>query len=181
MEILRLSGDAALYFLTFSVVEWLPIFVGEDPCRIFTDSLNFCHDQKGLRVNAFVIMPTHVHLIVLDSDMNVERLQQSLTDMRKFTGRRLADHFEQNLPAAWRQVMHDTPRTDRERQIWQQSRHPEAIQSQAFWRSKIDYLHDNPRRKGLVRDATHWRFSSAAYWLLDPPGETDVILTAVEW
>lgn len=42
----------------------------------------------------------------------------------------------------------------------------------------MDYIHDNPVRKGLVWEATAWRFSSAAYWLLDPPGESDVILTA---
>lgn len=41
------------------------------------------------------------------------------------------------------------------------------------------YLHDNPRRKGLVREGTAWRFSSAGYWLSD--GETDVELTGVAW
>ena len=46
---------------------------------------------------------------------------------------------------------------------------------------ELDYLHDNPRRKGLVRDGMSWRFSSAGYWLLDPPGESDVMLTALEW
>ncbi|MBK8985228.1 MAG: hypothetical protein IPM39_03965 [Chloroflexi bacterium] len=45
----------------------------------------------------------------------------------------------------------------------------------------MDYVHDNPVRKGLVWEATAWRFSSATYWLLDPPGESDVILTAVTW
>jgi hypothetical protein len=45
----------------------------------------------------------------------------------------------------------------------------------------VDYIHDNPVSKGLVREATVWRFSLAAYWLLDPPGESDVILTAMTW
>ncbi|HOU14599.1 MAG TPA: hypothetical protein PKZ84_15950 [Anaerolineae bacterium] len=42
-------------------------------------------------------------------------------------------------------------------------------------------MHDNPRRKGLVREATAWRFSSAAYWLLEPAGEPDVIMATIEW
>ena len=41
--------------------------------------------------------------------------------------------------------------------------------------------HDNPKRKGIVIDPTAWRFSSAAWWLLDMPGYSDVILTAIEW
>jgi REP element-mobilizing transposase RayT len=181
MEVLRICQDAALYYLTFSVVHWLPVFVSEEPCLIITESLNFCHREKGLRTNAFVIMPTHMHLIGSDADFDVERLSQTLTDMRKYTGQRLADYCERKMPTAFGQMLRGTLRTDRARQFWQPSRHPEAIWSQAFWQTKMDYLHDNPRRKGLVRDATHWRFSSAAYWLLDPPGESDVVLTAIEW
>ena len=92
MEVLRICQDAALYYLTFSVVHWLPVFVSEEPCLIITESLNFCHREKGLRTNAFVIMPTHMHLIGSDADFDVERLSQTLTDMRKYTGQRLADY-----------------------------------------------------------------------------------------
>src|SRR5262249_52052287 len=42
------------------VIEWLPVFVAEAPCKIVCDGLNFCHKNKGLRVNAFVIMPRHL-------------------------------------------------------------------------------------------------------------------------
>lgn len=181
MEVLRIHDDAALYYLTFSVVQWLPVFVSEEPCLIVTESLNYCHREKSLRINAFVIMPTHLHLIVSDADFNSQRLRQTLTDMRKYTGRQLADYCDQKMPAVFRQILRSARREDRARHFWQQSRHPEAIWSYTFWRTKVDYVHDNPRRKGLVRDATHWRFSSAAYWLLDPPRESDVVLTQVAW
>jgi hypothetical protein len=46
---------------TVSVVNWLPVFVSEDACRIVTGSLNYCREHKGLRVNAYVIMPTDLH------------------------------------------------------------------------------------------------------------------------
>ncbi len=181
METLRFCDDAALYFLTFSVVEWLPVFVAEEPCLIVTESLNFCHREKGLRTNAFVIMPTHMHLIAADAGFDVERLRRTLAEMRRHIAKQLISYCEQHMPAAFGQVLHSTRRSDREKQFWQQSRHPEAIWSRAFWQTKIDYLHDNPRRKGLVWDPTNWRFSSAAYWVLDPPGRSDVVLTAVEW
>jgi len=184
----RSNHAVALYYLTFSVVQWLPVFVSEEPCLSVTESLDFCHREKGLRTNTFVIVPTHLHLIVWGADFDIQRLRQTLTAMRKYTGQRLADYgglpgqlCEQKMQAVSGQVLHSTRRTDRTRQFWQQSRHPEAIWSQTFWRTKVDYLHDNPRRKGLVWDVTHWRFSSAAYWLLDPPGESDVVLTALEW
>ena len=181
MESLRIHEDIPVYYLTFSIIDWLPVFTGEEPCLIMAESLNFCHREKGLRVNAFVFMPTHLHVIATDAEFDTKRLQQTITDLRKYTGKRLADYCDQHMPAAFGRSLRDTPRVDRTRQFWQQGRHPEAILSRSFWQTKVDYLHDNPTRKGLVRDATHWRFSSAAQWVLDPPGKSDVVLTTLEW
>ena len=55
MEFLRIHEDIPVYYLTFSIIDWLPIFIGEEPCLIMAESLNFCHREKGLRVNALVI------------------------------------------------------------------------------------------------------------------------------
>ncbi len=181
VETYKIQEGAAIYYLTFTVVEWLPVFIAEEPCLIVTDSLNFCHHHKSLRVNAFVIMPTHAHLILFDADYNVARLRKTVNDMRQFTGRRLADYCEQRMPDVYRDVIDHSRRVDRMRQFWQPSRHPIGILTAAFWQTKIAYIHDNPRRKGLVREGVAWRFSSAGYWLSDPPGESDVILTGIEW
>ncbi len=45
-------SDGALFYVSFSLVDWLPIFVSEEACKIVTESLNFCRCLKGLRVNA---------------------------------------------------------------------------------------------------------------------------------
>ncbi len=63
MERYRISNDGAVCFVTMSIVDWLPVFVSEPACRILSDSLNFCHQRKGPRINAYVIMPTHFHAI----------------------------------------------------------------------------------------------------------------------
>ena len=62
MEVYRITQDASVHYITYSIVDWLPTFVSESPCRIITDSLRHCHDHKGLRVNAYVIMPTHLRI-----------------------------------------------------------------------------------------------------------------------
>ena len=91
MERYRIHPEAAVYYLTYSVVEWLPVFVSQETCRIITDSLTFCHRAKHLRINAYVLMPTHLHLIGFDADLDSERLARTLTDFRKYTGRQLSD------------------------------------------------------------------------------------------
>ena len=99
MERYRFHSDGALFYVTFSVVDWLPIFVSKAACMIVTESLDFCHRQKGLRINAYVIMPTHLHAILFHADFQAKTLEQVVTDFRKFTGRRLADYWEQEFRA----------------------------------------------------------------------------------
>ena len=181
MERYRIGPDTAVYFVTFSVVEWLPIFVNEDAFQIVTDSLNFCHRQKQMRTNAYVIMPTHFHAIVFDADGRSDRLQDSLTQFRKFTGRSLADYCDKHAPVCFREVLKETAPDDRERRFWQRSWHPEGIETEKFWKQKLDYLHENPCRKGLTRRGCEWRFSSAAYFVSDCAIPNDVLLTPLEW
>ena len=92
METYRIHDDTSVYFVTYSVVSWLPLFVSERACRIVTDSLAFCHAHKGLRVNAYVIMPTHIHAILFDHEHDPARLTAALDAFRRYTGRALADY-----------------------------------------------------------------------------------------
>ncbi len=177
----RMHAEAAVYFVTYSVVEWLPVFVSEGACRIVTESLGFCHQEKGLRINAYVIMPTHIHAIFFDKEFDSERLQDGLADFRKFTGRSLSDFCSRNMPPCFAETLRAEATADRQRRFWQPSRHPEAIQSEWFWKQKLDYLHDNPCRKGLVTRADHWRFSSAGFYLSDGQQSCDVTISPIEW
>jgi hypothetical protein len=122
-----------------------------------------------------------MHLIVFDSDLNSERLVRTLADFRKFTGRQLSDHCTQHGPKCFQETLHDQAIADRARRFWQPSRHPEAIQEERFWQQKLNYLHDNPCRKGLVRSPDHWRFSSAAWYMSGGAQAVDVPLTAIAW
>ncbi len=181
MERYRIRPDAAVYFVTYSIVQWLPVFISEAACRIVIDSLNYCYQEKSLRTNAFVIMPTHMHAIFFDRDFDSARLARTLADFRKFTGRSLSDFCAHHLPNCFDDTLRKTAIADRQRRFWQPSRHPEAIETEKFWRQKLDYLHENPCRKGLVLRADYWRFSSAAYYVSDGQRQFDVKIDALDW
>ncbi|HLJ09831.1 MAG TPA: hypothetical protein VKU82_01510 [Planctomycetaceae bacterium] len=181
MERYRISEGASVYFVTFSIVDWLPIFVSDEPCRIVAGSLKYCHEHKGLRVNAYVIMPTHIHMIAFDADFDSARLSAALTDFRKFTGRSLADYCDAHSPGCICAVLREAAGDDRERRLWQSSRHPEAITSEPFWQQKLDYLHANPCRKGLVLRPEYWRYSSAGYLLSDGELPCEIPLAPIVW
>jgi hypothetical protein len=126
-------------------------------------------------------MPTHFHAILFHADFQASALEQAVTDSRKFTGRKLADYCATYMPASFHNVLLEQGGRDRERRLWQPTRHPVQIETENFWQSKIDYLHQNPVRKGLVREAEHWRFSSASYWASGGRIDNAVPLSTIVW
>jgi len=144
MEVYRIHDDVSVYFVTYSVVSWLPVFVRERACRLLTDSLSFCQGEKGLRVNAYVILPTHLHAIMFDHEYDSVRLSRSLDEFRRYTGHVLADFCVGNQPTVSSQVLRECAGADRQRRFWQPTRRPIAIQTERFWKQKLDYIHGNP-------------------------------------
>ncbi len=51
--------------------------------------------------------------------------------------------------------------TDREYQVWQEGIKPKLIQNNMMMKNKIDYIHNNPVKRGYIDEAKHWRYSSA--------------------
>ena len=179
LERYQIHAEAGLYLCTFSVTDWLPVFVTEKSCQIITDSLAYCQQHKQLGLDAFVIMPTHLHVIVFDREWNSTRLEQTLVDFRKFTGRVLAQFCGESMPLCFAAALSAAAGDDRDHRFWQPTRHPESITTEKFHNQKRDYLHDNPRRKGLVRHPADWRWSSAKYY--ETGQGSAVSVTPVVW
>lgn len=179
MDRYRIVDGVGVYFITFTIVDWLPVFVDEIPISILMDSLKYCIAYKNLRVNSYVIMPNHMHAIVFDARFDSPKLKQTLADFRKFTGRQLSDYVVRQYSTAISSVLRSKELKDRERRFWQSGWHAEGIYSEYFWDQKANYLHCNPCRKGLVRSPQDWRYSSAAYWLEGKP--VDLPIADVIW
>jgi putative transposase len=181
METYRISDEASVYYVTYSIVDWLPVFVSESACRIVTDCFVHCQQHKGLCVNAYVIMPTHLHAIVFEHEHDSTRLATTLDEFRRFTGRSLCDFCAAHMPSVFSDSFRAAATNDRKRRFWQATRHPVAVHGIEFWKTKLDYLHANPCRKGLVLYPEDWRFSSARYYANPAENGGDVLITQFAW
>ena len=179
MDRYKIIDNVGVYFITFTVVDWLPVFVDESPNSILIDSLKYCIDNKGLRVNAYVIMPNHLHAVVFNTEFDSSALHQALTDFRKFTGQALTGYVNTRFSKAISSILQQEKLEDRKRRFWQSGWHAEGIESERFLEQKVNYIHDNPCRKGLVRLPQDWRYSSAAFWM---DGESvDLPIASLDW
>ncbi|MBI2429048.1 MAG: transposase [Ignavibacteriales bacterium] len=147
------------HFVTCTVVNWLPIFSHPYLAQVLLDSLTFLQNEKRLCVYGYVILENHLHLIASSPDLSKE-----LGDFKSFTAvtivRLLNERHMRSLLDELRRhkLAH---KTDREHQVWQEGSHPQEIISETMFRQKLNYIHNNPVRRGYVSDPLHWRYSSA--------------------
>jgi len=157
------------YFVTWTIVDWLPIFAEPAYCHIILDSLNYLRASKKTELNAFVIMLTHVHAILWPDD--VIHLSDVIRDFKRFTSRKISQLAEQQNARQLLLAFLNARRENRAQdvstyQVWQEGSHPEAIFTEKFAQQKLDYIHLNPIRAGLVKTADEWPYSSVRAYLL---------------
>ncbi len=89
----KFRDPEAVYFVSFATINWIDIFTRQVYKDIVVDSINYCIENKGLIVYAWVLMSNHVHLIIESND---EPLQNIMRDLKKHTAKELIKAIEEN-------------------------------------------------------------------------------------
>jgi len=147
------------HFITCTILHWIPIFTRVETTQIIFDSLKYLQKNSNLKIFAYVILENHLHLIVQSDD-----LTKDITRFKSFTARQIIDYLKANNVKTILDQLHfykKTHKTDREYQLWQEGIQPKLIQGEQMMRERIDYIHNNPVKRGYVDKAEHWRYSSA--------------------
>jgi REP element-mobilizing transposase RayT len=169
------------YFVTWTVVDWLPLVAEPAYRQIALNSLSYLRTNKHTELNAFVIMSSHLHAILWPEDG--VNLSDVTRDFKRFTSREISKEAERQGAKEFLSAFSNARKENRAQdistyQVWQEGSHPEAIFTEKFARQKLDYIHLNPVRAGLVKSADEWLFSSARAYLLGeetyPP--TDLLI-----
>jgi REP element-mobilizing transposase RayT len=67
----------------------------------------------------------------------------------------------------------------RSHQVWMDEFWDENVYSEWFFRQKLDYIHSNPVKCGLVKSSDEYRYSSFRNYFLDD--ESVIRIDRVEW
>jgi putative transposase len=110
-------------------------------------------------------MSNHVHTIWTASNNN---LSDIVRDFKTFTSKAITSSIEAEPESRrdWLLYMFRfyANRTNANEgfKVWTGNNHPEEIYSAAFLKTKLNYIHENPVRAGLVAAPSHYLYSSAA-------------------
>ena len=110
-------------------------------------------------------MTNHVHLII-SSDTN--KLEHIVRDIKKFTSKKIIKAIEENTQESRKAWMlnifsftgkHNN--NNKDFQFWLQDYHTIELNSNEKIKQRLNYLHENPLRSGLVWEPWHYKYSSA--------------------
>ena len=162
MSELRKAVTGNPYFVTFTVVGWIDIFTRENYCRTILDSLEFCRKNKGLKIYAYVIMPSHIHAI-----MQAPSLSDVIRDFKAYTAKAILNEIEtNNIESRKDWLLHmfkyfaKYESQNEKYRFWQKTSHPTELLYTEIFNQKVHYIHNNPVEAGLVSQAEFWRYSS---------------------
>ncbi|HEX5743736.1 MAG TPA: transposase [Flavobacteriaceae bacterium] len=156
------------HFITATVVDWIDVFTKPIYKDCIIDCLNYCIKNKGMILYGYVIMSNHIHLIV---QSNEGKLSDLLRDFKKYTAKTILAKIQEGTESRkdWMMERFKLAATNHVRnqhyQFWQYGNHSEEIFSDKFMWSKLDYIHLNPIRAGVVYKASDYIYSSASNYI----------------
>jgi putative transposase len=129
------------YFITICAHMYQNLFQRTEVAQLMVATLFKYRDAGEFELHEYVVMPDHIHVL-------------------------LSLHEEQKLSRAIQLIKGGFSHTLREngiifREVWQQRYHDRRVRDDNEFAEIAEYIQQNPVRKGLVRSADEYPYSSA--------------------
>ena len=165
-----------LYFISFATVNWIDVLTRPVYKDIIVKSILYCIENKGLEVYAWCIMTNHVHMIIGTTKNKMEFI---IRDLKRHSSKEILTTIENNttesrkdcLPVGRQGCYGCLGELGKEIQIIkiiipmaigrQQNNQPIELFSNEMMDQKLDYIHENPVKEGIVAKPEDYLYSSA--------------------
>ena len=154
-----------MYFMSFTTVNWIDVFTGNEYKDEIIKSWLHCQQEKGLEIYAWHIMPSHIHMIISSHDKPLEDI---VRDMKSHTSSQLKKLIKEHLQESRREwIVWMMERAGKKNsnnsdwQFWQQHNKPSEIVNEKMFAEIVFYIHQNAVVGGFVYEAAQWVYSSA--------------------
>ena len=160
-EKFQISRDSQALYITIVTKDRLPVFQTDTIKTIACQALGEARNSGKFSIFAYVIMLDHMHLVTDCPNTSAEVLRY----VKGITGRRVIDYLkEKKYESSLAKLRHEGWKRKHDYSLWQQEKNVFSIFSEAVFMQKVNYIHLNPVRAGLVEKAIDYRWSSARIW-----------------
>ena len=161
--------------LTFSCYRRLPLMTNNDWRKWLAESIDEAAASHQFHVNALVLMPEHVHLLIWPtrSDTTADDISTFLAALKRPVSRRVKAALTKSAAGkSAKRLLRQLTIRDRPDstvfRFWQEGPgYDRTLDNEKSVTACIDYIHNNPVRRNLVKFTTDWKWSSARWYASD--------------
>lgn len=167
-----------LYFTTSTVIGWVDLFTKPQFQNIIIESLKFCQREFGLVIYAWCIMSNHLHLIVSSQG---DCLSDIFRKFKSHTSKAIRDELLYGNDSRRKWILPifseaaDPIKRNKSYKIWIDGNHPVTLDNNFMLDQRLNYVHQNPVKAGLVTSPEDYALSSARDYAGEK-GLIDVVL-----
>jgi putative transposase len=162
-----INDQNEVHFLTFTIIDWMDIFIRKEYKDIIVDALNYCVVNKGLEIYAWCLMTSHLHLIARVKVPG--NLSSTIRDFKSFTAKQVINAINKGPESRkdWLlQKFRYAGKFDKrisQYKFWQESNHAIALGPYdiGMYHQKVNYIHNNPVIEHIVEFPEEYVYSSA--------------------
>ncbi len=161
----RISIDTPCYFITSVTHDRLPIFRTDKLKQIVCNALDEARKSADLLYFGYAIMPDHFH-IVTDGKRPPSDTVRFLNGI---TAKRVLDYLKENeFTSSLLKLRETVKERGYKHSVWEHHSDKFLLTSKDTFQQKIEYIHNNPIKDGLVERAEDYLYSSARIWNGEP-------------
>ncbi|EOC99936.1 hypothetical protein L21TH_2023 [Caldisalinibacter kiritimatiensis] len=146
------------YFITSTITNYAPILIEDKYKDILLDSLYYYNKKYSYDLVAYVIMPEHIHFILKGN--NEEKLHQYMREFKTYTSKQILKELIKENKNNILNVFASKANGKAKYAVWMQRYRSIPVYNEKVLKQKIDYIHRNPLRRGLVDDVRSYKYSS---------------------
>ncbi len=156
-----ISQDSPVLYITIVTKGRLPVFRTDQMKEVLCRAIDEARKSAGFLLFAYVIMMDHMHLLTSrpSTTSDVLRVLKGLTARRVIDYLKASGYFD-----SLAKLQHQEQDRNYRYSLWQTEKNVLPIFSEGMFMEKLNYIHQNPVRAGLVEKATDYRWSSARIW-----------------
>jgi putative transposase len=149
--------------LTFTCQRRFKFLAAERTCCWLAEAIDAARKALDFALWAYVFKPEHVHLIVHPRRVNYD-VSALLAAIKEPVGRTALKYLRAHAPD-WLPRLAVRRGTRTEHRFWRAGGgYDRNVLAPGTLRSMIEYLHQNPLRRGLPERACDWKWSSAGWY-----------------
>ncbi|MEW6555834.1 MAG: transposase [Elusimicrobiota bacterium] len=162
-KIHRFLEKGAVHFVTTNTINRVKIFNDEVSARFLLLCIGYHKFMLNFYLLGYVIMPDHLHMLlqILSEKYNLSVIMKQI---KGNFARKYNEWYQKNQPTGSRRLNADYLKWDYRgfsyKPVWQESFYDTALRDPKQVREKIEYMHWNPVKAGIVDHPKDYEFSS---------------------